>query len=38
MEEHWRAGYFDTVRSPCHTEALSREGVATFDLVEQGGE
>jgi NTE family protein len=42
MEEHWRAGYFDTVRSLRHPAALARptnlEGVTTFDITENGGE
>ena len=37
MEEHWRAGYHDAVRTLRHPEALQRprnqEGVATFDLA-----
>jgi NTE family protein len=36
MQDHWRAGYNDTVRSLRHPEALERptdlSGVATFDL------
>lgn len=42
MEEHWRAGYHDTVRTLRHPEVLARptnaEGVATFDIAETGGE
>jgi NTE family protein len=41
MEEHWRAGYHDTVRTLRHPEALARpknaEGVSTFDIAEHGG-
>jgi NTE family protein len=37
MEEHWRAGYNDAVRTLRHPEALERpetmEGVRTFDLA-----
>ena len=37
MEEHWRAGYHDTVRTLRHPEILERprnqEGVSTFDLA-----
>ncbi len=40
MEEHWRAGYFDAVRTLRHPEALQRphnqEGVSTFDLAVDG--
>ena len=40
MEEHWRAGYFDAVRTLRHPEALERphnqEGVSTFDLAVDG--
>jgi len=36
MEEHWRAGYYDAVRTLRHREAVARpindEGVFTFDL------
>ena len=42
MEEHWRAGYHDTVRTLRHPEILERprnqEGVFTFDLAYQGRE
>ena len=42
MEEHWRAGYNDTVRTLRHTEVLERprnqEGVMTFDLAQDGRE
>jgi NTE family protein len=42
MEEHWRAGYYDTVRTLRHPEVLSRpnnrEGVMTFDLSQNGRE
>jgi NTE family protein len=41
MEEHWRAGYNDTVRTLRHPEALGRpansEGISTFDIAEHGG-
>jgi NTE family protein len=40
MEDHWRAGYQDTVRTLRHPEVLERphnlEGVLTFDLAEDG--
>ena len=40
MEEHWRAGYHDTVRTLCHPEVLERpnnlEGMLTFDLARDG--
>ena len=40
MEEHWRAGYFDAVRTLRHPEALSRpdnlDGVSTYDLAIDG--
>lgn len=41
MEEHWRAGYNDTVRTLRHQEiferpALKTGGVATFDLTQDG--
>ena len=36
MEEHWRAGYNDAVRTLRHPEVLERpttmDGVRTFDL------
>jgi NTE family protein len=42
MEEHWRAGYHDTVRMLRHPEVLQRpdniEGVLTFDLGQHGRE
>jgi NTE family protein len=42
MQEHWRAGYYDTVRTLRHPEVLERptnlEGVLTFDLAEDGRE
>ena len=38
MEDHWRAGYHDTVRTLRHKEVLERpsdlEGVFTFDLAQ----
>jgi NTE family protein len=40
MEEHWRAGYHDAVRTLRHPEVLERptnhEGVFTFDLDRDG--
>ena len=40
MEEHWRAGYHDTVRTLRHPEAVepprTLDGVATFDLARDG--
>jgi NTE family protein len=42
MEDHWRAGYYDTVRTLRHPEVLERpdnlEGVMTFDLSQNGRE
>ena len=42
MEEHWRAGYHDAVRSLRDPQALQRprnlEGVSTFDLAVDGRE
>jgi hypothetical protein len=42
MQEHWRAGYHDAVRTLRHPEALERptnnEGVFTFDLAADGRE
>jgi NTE family protein len=42
MEEHWRAGYYDAVRTLRHPEVVGRpandEGVFTFDLAVDGGE
>jgi NTE family protein len=39
MEEHWKAGYNDAVRTLRHPEVLQRpdraDGVFTFDLAEQ---
>lgn len=40
MEEHWRTGYNDTVRTLRHPEVLQRpgnlEGVFTFDVARDG--
>ena len=40
MREHWRAGYYDAVRTLRHPEVLQRpinhEGVFTFDLDRDG--
>jgi NTE family protein len=40
MEDHWRAGYHDAVRTLRHREVLERpdnlEGVFTFDVGEDG--
>ena len=40
MEEHWRAGYNDTVRALRHPEALERpadhDGISTFDFSVSG--
>jgi NTE family protein len=40
MQEHWRAGYYDTIRTLRHPEVLERpanhEGVFTFDLSQDG--
>jgi NTE family protein len=40
MEEHWRSGYDDAVRTLGHPEVLQRpeglDGVFTFDLARQG--
>jgi NTE family protein len=40
MEDHWRAGYYGTVRTLRHPGALARphnlEGVMTFDLSQNG--
>jgi NTE family protein len=40
MEEHWRSGYDDAVRTLQHPEALARpenaEGVSTFDIADCG--
>jgi len=42
MEDHWRAGYYDAVRTLRHEEVLERpshlEGVFTFDLAQAGRE
>jgi NTE family protein len=42
MQEHWRAGYHDAVRTLRHPEVLERpdnlEGVSTFDLAYDGRE
>ena len=42
MEDHWRAGYHDTVRTLRHPEVLprprNREGVFVFDLARDGRE
>jgi NTE family protein len=42
MDEHWRAGYHDAVRTLRHPQVLERpsefEGVATFDLGQDGRE
>jgi NTE family protein len=42
MEEHWGAGYYDTLRTLRHSEVLQRpqnlEGVLTFDLGQNGRE
>ena len=42
MEEHWRSGYNDAVRTLRHPEVLQRpdslDGVFTFDLAVQGRE
>jgi NTE family protein len=42
MEDHWRAGYHDTVRTLRHREVLERpdnhDGVMTFDLAQNGRE
>lgn len=42
MEEHWRAGYYDAVRTLRHPEVVGRpandEGVFTFDLAVDGRE
>jgi NTE family protein len=42
MEDHWRAGYQDTVRTLRHPEVLERpknaEGVLAFDLARDGRE
>jgi NTE family protein len=42
MEEHWKSGYHDAVRTLRHPEVLERpkspDGVFTFDLAYQGRE
>jgi NTE family protein len=42
MEDHWRAGYHDTIRTLRHPEVLerprSRDGVSMFDVAEEGRE
>lgn len=42
MQEHWGAGYHDTLRTLRHPEVLERpgsiEGVFTFDLAQDGRE
>jgi NTE family protein len=42
MDEHWRAGYHDAIRTLRHPEVLERatnhEGVFTFDLFHDGRE
>ena len=42
MEEHWRAGYHDAMRTLRHPETLQRprnqEGLSTFDLAVDGRE
>jgi NTE family protein len=42
MEDHWRAGYYDAVRTLRHPEVLARprnhEGVFTFDIAQDGQE
>jgi NTE family protein len=42
MQEHWRAGYHDAIRTLRHPEVLERptnqEGVFTFDLDRDGRE
>ena len=42
MEDHWRAGYHDTIRTLRHPEVLERpksaDGVFTFDLAMHGRE
>jgi len=42
MEEHWKAGYNDAVRTLRHPEVLQRpngsDGVFTFDLAYDGRE
>ena len=42
MEDHWRAGYYDVVRTLRHPRVFERptnhEGVLTFDLAADGRE
>jgi len=42
MEDHWRGGYYDTIRTLRHPEVLERpmsaDGVFTFDLALHGRE
>jgi NTE family protein len=42
MQEHWRAGYHDAIRTLRHPEVLERpanhQGVFTFDLLHHGRE
>ena len=42
MEDHWRAGYHDTIRTLRHPEVLARprnrDGVSMFDVAEHGRE
>ena len=42
MEDHWRAGYHEVVRTLRHQEVLERpsllEGVFTFDLAQASRE
>jgi NTE family protein len=42
MEEHWRVGYDDALRTLRHPEVLERpkslEGVFTFDLTQDSYE
>ncbi len=42
MEDHWRAGYYDTVRTLQHPEVLKRpasaDGVFILDLAQEGRE
>ena len=42
MQDHWRAGYHDALRTLRHPEVLTRptnaDGVSTFDLEQDGRE
>jgi NTE family protein len=42
MQDHWRAGYHDALRTLRHREVLTRpaslDGVFTFDLETDGAE